>query len=108
MEYADHIKFYQKLKDEGKRSPLDTLPNLSSTSSWYIEAFRIFNSGRQELNQIPLNDIFSYIEHFDIIGSKEEFIYVIQKLDSTFLDYYNKKRESKHGRHDHSKSKTRR
>jgi hypothetical protein len=59
----------------------------------------VLNSGRQELNQIPLGDIFSYIDHFDLIGSKEEFITVIQELDAAFLDHYNKEREKTRKKH---------
>ena len=96
------------MQKEGKKTPLDDIPTLSETSSWYLDVFRIFNSGRQELNPIPLREIFSYIEHFDIIGSKEEFVEIIQALDTTFIDHYNKVREQKHGRRNHSPNQARR
>ena len=108
MEYAEHLKFYKRLQEQGKPSPLDDIPSLSEVSSWYLDVFRILHSGRQELNPIPFQDIISYFEHFDIIGSKEEFVEIIQSLDSTFLDHHNKVREQKHGRHNHSSSKARR
>ena len=100
MEYSEHLNFYIDLQKRGEKSPLDQIPPINATSSWYLDVFRIFNSARQELNQIPLQDIFSYIEHFEIIGSKEEFIEIIQAMDGVFLEHYNQKRnkELKHGR----------
>ncbi len=98
MEYSPHLKFYQDLQKRGRPSPLDDVPEIGVIATWYLDVFRILNSGRQELNQIPLQDIFSYIEHFDIVGSKEEFIEIIQEMDSVFLDYYNKQREQKQKR----------
>ena len=78
----------------GKRTPLDNKPTEDAETSDYLSAFARLSAARQigmAANPIPLSEIALYYQHIDPLGSLDDFILIIQSLDSLFLTKQNQK-----------------
>ena len=65
---------------------------------WYMQAFQLLARDRQSgmsAGQIPMASIILYMGKFDLIGTEEEFIAVITKMDDIALERASKEREVK-------------
>ena len=82
------------MKKKGKATPLDVMPYLDYSYEWYYMAFSLLRSSRNENGIIPLSEILTYTEHFEIISSKVEFITIIQGLDIAENDYHSSRRKA--------------
>jgi len=81
---------YERLRLEGQPTPLDDPVQSTIVSEWYLSAFRVLSNARTERNAIAISDIAAYMDIFEIIGTKAEFVLVIQALDNKLLESTNK------------------
>jgi hypothetical protein len=73
------------LRKQGKPVPaLDSEPEISVIVGWYISAYNRLAMTRREAG-IPLSEMKSYIELFGNIGTIDEFVDIIQKVDAMVL-----------------------
>ena len=88
MEYAQNhknIDFYRNLEKRGKKSPLSLLPKKpDEIAIWYLKKYRLLETSRGANNYIPISEIVALASYIDLVGSREEFVSVIQKLDSEY------------------------
>ena len=94
MEYGKQIKFFENIKKRGLRTPLDEMPVYDFSYDWYLKIYSILRLSKSENGYIPLSEILVYTDHFEIIGSKEEFVQVIRGLDITEQEYFKGKKDT--------------
>lgn len=70
------------------------MPKHDQTYDWYVRAYSILRFSRRGSGYIPLSEILSYVSHFELIGTKFEFISIIQSLDFTEKDFFEKKEKA--------------
>jgi len=79
----------------GKKTPLDDMPVYDLAYEWYMKAYHILRFSRRESGYIPLSEILLYTSHFELIGAKHEFITIIQGLDFSEREFFDKRDNSK-------------
>ena len=70
-----------------KAKALDERPKRNAVIDWYVEAYFKLrkSSGLFETEKyIPLTEIKAYLDIFDCISSKEQFVSVIQEFDNVY------------------------
>jgi hypothetical protein len=78
------------LQAQGRATPLDEIDDISDDAIWYIKAFDLLTSSRtinDGVNRIPIESLFLYSEKIGIIGTLEEFIYIIREMDSVYIKH---------------------
>lgn len=86
------MQFYEHLQKQGKLTPLlDWQQYASAEAIWYLNMFRFLERSRGPNEYIPLSEIVSCFGHFDLIGTKQEFITVISALDEAYIAYFKRK-----------------
>ena len=71
------------------------MPTVDFSYDWYSKAYSILRYSKGDNGYIPLSEILSYSEHFDLIGSKEEFVSIIRSLDYIENKYHSDKEKAK-------------
>jgi hypothetical protein len=72
-------------------------PDITMFESEYVNAFFTLTSSRQSgmgLGPIPLSEILAYCDFFEP-EDPELLIHIIQRVDSAYLEEYNKEQERK-------------
>jgi hypothetical protein len=91
-----------KLQEAGQKVPaLENKPYLSRWTMPYMEAFNVLSDSRSSgfggVGPIPLSEIRSYMEIYEIvdIDERERFIKMVKALDSEYLAHTRKKLDAK-------------
>ena len=90
MHHSERIKFYQRMQQNGEKTPLDDMPTLTHDESWFLEAFHRLSKCSQvgmDYGPLVLSEIISYWEYVGNICPLDEFIDMIQALDYAFLSH---------------------
>lgn len=72
------------------------MPEIEYWERPYIEAFYTLSGSRQVgmgVSAIPISEIIIYCDYFDE-PDPELFLYLMQRMDSAYLEEYSKKQES--------------
>lgn len=83
--------FYDKLISDGMLEDRDLMPNIKGLE-FYMSSFQELGTSRQismGVGPIPFTAIVEYSKIYDV-GEFEEFLYVIRKMDETYLSVVNK------------------
>ena len=78
------------------------MPVYDFSYDWYARAYSILRYSKNENGYIPLSEILVYAEHFELIGTKEEFIHVIRSLDAAENKFFKAKEEKKEDKPEHN------
>jgi len=81
------------------------MPPFSLSYEWYMKAYSILRFSRRESGYIPLSEILTYTSHFELIGTKHEFITIIQGLDFSEREFFDKRDKSKEDQEQGSENK---
>ncbi len=90
LEHAGHIENYEMLEELGEKTPLRDMPEPDADVSFFLQAFSILSRSRgggMGPSPILLSEIGYYWEHVAQIGPLDEFIAIMQELDSVYLDH---------------------
>lgn len=79
-------------------APLIDKPQLDEIEQYYWRVFSELSATRATnfgVTAISISEIFAYCQLFYIedISERSDLIYIITKMDSEFLEYFNKKKE---------------
>jgi hypothetical protein len=91
MEWGDKIDFYSKLESLGRLRPTDVQPEIGPFV-FYWDSFIELGSCRSlgmSVGPIPFSVIREYATIYDV-EDFEEFLWIIRKMDSTYLAEVNK------------------
>ena len=64
------------------------MPVYDFSYEWYQQAYSLLRYSKTDNGYIPLSEILAYSEHFELIGSKIEFLKVIRGLDIIENKFY--------------------
>lgn len=89
LQYAKHVPLFEKLKAEGKPTPLSEVPDISDIGvEWYLSMYRLLESSRNQNGYIAVESILAVANNFDLIGTKKEFVAIIQALDDVYVTHH--------------------
>lgn len=101
LKIGKHLPGLEKLQEQGKVVPmLDSRPQLTFTSSYYMRIFQDLNSCRPRANgsePISAQDIYYYCELHEITGvtPRSEIFEKVKYIDNVFMSFNDKKMDSK-------------
>ena len=61
--------------------------------SWYLDMFSMLETSRGANNYISLSCILDLANNFELLGSKQQFVSIIQALDDVYVEFNRKQDE---------------
>lgn len=97
LQYARHVRFYEQLAAKGQPTPLSEMPVVSDIGvEWYLSMFRMLEASRNQNGYINIESILAVANNFELIGTKREFVSIIQALDDVYVEHHRKEDERRH------------
>lgn len=94
LQYAKHVRFFEKLAASGKPTPLSEIPDVSDIGvEWYHSMYRMLEASRNQNGYITIESILAVANNFDLIGTKQQFVSIIQALDDVYVEHHRKEDE---------------
>jgi len=96
MDYGDYIDFFQKEREEGEVTPLDTAPTIENEiERWFFSFYQNIKSLSGFEYQITITDFRHYFDTYPIPFKEYLIISVIKSIETKVHKYQKEKTEAK-------------